>query len=134
MEVEAILQAVAGWAARQGHVCAVALVGSWARGAGDARSDLDLVVLSTDPGQLVERDGWWSFLGDGELVRTQAWGTVVERRVRLASALEIEFDIAPRAWARVPLEAGTRRVLSDGARSVYDPQRLLQRALASLET
>ena len=94
-------------------------------------SDLDLVILSDDPGQLIDRDGWWSFLGDARLIRTQAWGVVVERRLELAPALEVELNIASRTWARVPLDAGTRKVLSDGARPLFDPEGLLQRALAS---
>lgn len=132
-EVEGVLRAVAAWAAAQPDVCGLALVGSWARGDASMGSDVDLIMLSDDITRFTERDGWWSFLGDAKVVRTQAWGNVVERRLRLASAVEVEFGIAPRAWTQVPLDAGTRRVLSDGVLSLHDPEGLLQMAIASLK-
>jgi hypothetical protein len=95
-------------------------------------SDLDLVILSDEPDRLIGRDGWGSFIGGARFVRRQAWGIVVEVRLELASGLGVELDFAPATWARVPLDAGTRRVLGDGACSLHDPEGLLQRALASL--
>ena len=130
---ERICRAVTDWASTRPDVCAVALVGSWARGAAATASDLDFVILSDAPVLLTEREGWWAFLGEAELIRTQDWGIAVERRLRLPSGFEVEFTIAPRTWADVPLDPGTRRVLSDGARSLVDPERLLGRAIASLE-
>jgi hypothetical protein len=116
----------------QRHICGALLVGSWARGAATSSSDLDLLILSDEPGQLIHRDGWWSFLGSTRLILQRAWGPVVERRLILGSGLEVELGIAPRAWAQIPLDAGTRRVLSDGARLLHDPDGLLGRALSSL--
>ncbi len=130
---ERICRAVADWAPTQPDVCAVALVGSWARGAATTASDLDLVILSDTPLPLAEREPWREFLGDAQVIRALAWGIAVERRLRLPSGFEIELTIAPRTWADVPLDPGTRRVLSDGARSLFDPERLLGRAIASLE-
>jgi len=132
--VERICRAVADWASSRPDVCAVALVGSWARGAATTASDLDLVILSDAPLLLTQRERWWEFLGDAEVIRTQAWGIAVEHRLRLPSGFEVEFTIAPRKWTDVPLDPGTRRVLSDGARFLFDPERLLERAIASLES
>ncbi len=130
-EVERILRLVAEWAARRRDVRGVALVGSWTRGAAAMDSDVDLVILSDAAAELVQRDGWCSFLGGGRLVRSQAWGPVVERRVALASGLEVELDVAPVTWAQVPLDEGTRRVLADGARALHDPDGLLRAAIAA---
>ena len=133
LEVEKILRGASGWAASRRLVCAVAVVGSWSRGDADMESDVDIVILSDDPGLLIQTDGWWSFLADAEPICTRVWGIVVERRFGLASGLEIELDVAPRTWARIPLDEGTRTVLSNGARPLFDPEGLLQRAIASLD-
>jgi guanine deaminase len=131
-EVERLLARVAAWVAQEATVRAVALVGSWARGAATMDSDVDLVFVCQEPAALLLRDGWWSFLDGGDLVRRQQWGILAERRVRLASGLEVELGVAPLEWARVPLDAGTQRVLGDGARVLHDPARLLQGAIAAL--
>jgi predicted nucleotidyltransferase len=51
--VAEILIGVRGWAARQAGVSGVALVGSHARGAARADSDVDLVLLCEAPDDLV---------------------------------------------------------------------------------
>ena len=63
--------------------------------------DVDLVVLALDPSAYVNDDSWVeSVVGElAPLVRTMTWGTVTERRVRLASGLEVEFGFAPLSWA-----------------------------------
>jgi hypothetical protein len=65
------------------------------------------------------------------LIRTEQWGPVRERRFRLTSGLIVELGIAPSSWADDPLDQGTRRVLRDGHRIVYDTG-LLGRAAATV--
>jgi predicted nucleotidyltransferase len=115
-----IISDVAAWAKLDDSVRAVVLVGSYARGAERMASDVDLVVLSDTPGTLHDAR-WFGQLRPGtRLVRSKAWGPVRERRFRLASGLIVELGIAPASWADVPLDEGTRRVLSDGHRILYD--------------
>jgi len=45
-EANAIVSAVTGWAIERGDICAMALVGSWARGNPRQDSDIDLLLLS----------------------------------------------------------------------------------------
>ena len=47
--MESLLERAASWASTRGDVAALALVGSWARGAPRADSDVDLVLLTVDP-------------------------------------------------------------------------------------
>lgn len=131
-EVERILARVATWAGDQTHVRAIAVVGSWARRAASMASDLDLVIIGDHPTQFVDHEGWWSFVEDASLIRTQAWGSVTERRLRLPSGLELDIAVAPVAWACIPVDAGTRRVLAHGATRLYDPAGILQGAIAAL--
>jgi hypothetical protein len=49
MQAERILQIIVDWAKKQPTIQAVAVVGSHARGAARADSDIDLVLLATNP-------------------------------------------------------------------------------------
>lgn len=94
-------------------------------------SDVDLVVLSDSPESLQDA-AWFERLQPGaRLIRSEAWGPVRERRFRLMSGLILELGVAPSSWADVPLDEGTRRVLSDGHRVLYDTG-LLGRAAATV--
>jgi predicted nucleotidyltransferase len=126
-DVGSLLARAAAWADARDDVAAVALVGSWARGAERPDSDLDLVVLTDDPAGYLERDDWVDELQPGaELVATRDWGTIVERRIRLPSGLEVEVGIGRPSWADTsPVDPGTRRVVRDGMQALYDPRGLL---------
>jgi hypothetical protein len=106
-------------------VVGLLLVGSYARDAARPDSDVDLVLLTTDE-PAYRSDGWAAGLDLGEPVRTQAWGPILERRYVTRSGLEVEIGIGPPSWAATdPVDAGTRRVITDGARVLHDPTGLL---------
>ncbi|MGH7093607.1 MAG: nucleotidyltransferase domain-containing protein [Stellaceae bacterium] len=129
-----ILKAVLGWAKARQDVRGVALVGSHARGTTQSDSDIDVVVLVTAPAVFRGDSSWvdtieWSLAGG----RVATWsdedyGVVWSRRVRLASGPEVEISFAPLSWADItPVDIGTRRVVSDGCRVLYDPDGSLDR-------
>jgi GrpB-like predicted nucleotidyltransferase (UPF0157 family)/predicted nucleotidyltransferase len=131
-EVEALCDFLAAWARERPDGRALALVGSWARGAGRLDADLDVVVLADAPGELASSEDWLGELGLLPVVERRQWGPIAERRVRLPSGLEVEFGIGPPTWAGTdPLDAGTRSVIRDGLRSLHDPEGLLASARAS---
>jgi predicted nucleotidyltransferase len=131
-EVEAFLERATRWAARRPDVVALALVGSYARGADRPDSDVDLMVLTTDPARYLAREDWIGELGAERLVTTRSWGPVTERRLALPSDLEVEVGVAPPSWAAVDLvDAGSRRVMTDGNRILYDPAGLLAAFIAA---
>jgi uncharacterized protein len=122
------LEAVTAWAKLRSDIRGVALVGSHARGQPRADSDVDLLLLAENPSRF--RDPAW--LADLDLPparwRDEEYGPVWSRRVWLASGDEIELSFAPLSWADVsPIDPGTRKVVSDGCRILYDPDGLLQR-------
>ena len=130
-EVEGLLQRISRWAEQRIDVRALALVGSWARDAPDMDSDVDLVLLTDMPSHYIEREDWFNELGRGQLVRTLMWGAITERRFKLPGGLEVEFGVGRPAWAAVDaLDDGTRKVVSDGMRVLYDPDLLLTRLAA----
>lgn len=104
-EVERLLERACEWAA--------------------TRPDVDLSILTTEPGRYLEVEAWVRALGGGRVVETQAWGPLTERRFVLPSGLEVEAGIAPPSWASTdPVDPGTRGVVRDGFRVVYDPEGL----------
>jgi uncharacterized protein len=58
---------------------------------------------------------------------------VTERRLALASGLEVDLVIAHDSWAGTrPVDAGTRAVVRGGMAILHDPQRLLTELLGAL--
>lgn len=56
----------------------------------------------------------------GRVGRSEQWGPMHERRIRLASGLVVEFGLTTPEWAALPLDPGTTPVLSDGCKIVVD--------------
>ena len=126
-EVDRVLRDATVWASTRRDVAGVALVGSWARGTASDESDVDLVLLTDDPTGYTHREDWVAELfPSAQLMRTGDWGAIVERRLLLPSGLEVEVGVGSPSWAAVePLDEGTRRVVRDGLRVLYDPRELL---------
>lgn len=118
--VNALLVDVERWAAEHDGVKAVALVGSYAHGRERMASDVDLMILAEDPDALADGNWFVHIRPDVRFVRAANWGPVRERRFRLRSGLLVELNFATPSWADLPHDAGTRRVLEDGHRILYD--------------
>ena len=120
-----LLRELRKWAESDEAVAAVALVGSHARGDARPGSDVDLVVLSSSPAQLLEDRGWMTRFGVVRAAEDEDWGRVTSLRVWYANDLEVEFSLATPDWATSP-DDGTRRVASDGLRVLWDPNGLFE--------
>jgi predicted nucleotidyltransferase len=132
-EVETFVATLADWATERGDVIAVAIVGSWARGAAKRDSDVDLVVLTDNPSAYLEQEDWIAPLAPGaELLRTGDWGAIAERRLVLRSGLEVEVGVGLPSWAETaPVDPGTFAIVRDGFRPVFDPRGLLAELAAA---
>ena len=131
-EVEAILERLTRWAEQRRDVRALALVGSRARGTPRGDSDVDVVLLTDSPSSYIDHDDWLASVGGIRLLKTAEWGAITERRFAVQSGLEVELGVGAPAWASVnPLDDGTRRVVSDGMRALYDPEGVLAALAAS---
>jgi hypothetical protein len=135
--LESILEEVVRWAARRNDISAVALVGSWARGKARDDSDIDLVLLASDPLWFRQNDHWlndvdWRCIGSTVATwRDVDYGVLWSRHLRLADGTEIEIGFGPLDWASIdPIDPGTYRVIGDGCRILYDPQGLLHDLIA----
>ena len=132
MTVQHLLDTVCNWAEQQADVRAVALVGSHARGNARADSDIDLVILSTNPTRYVTDHRWIETFGGVLQSEVEDWGNVQSVRVFYRSGFEVEFGFAAVDWASLPLEKGTREVLQRGAMILLDRDGSLARALEGL--
>ncbi|MEV1286113.1 nucleotidyltransferase domain-containing protein [Micromonospora sp. NPDC049679] len=133
-EMAGVVERVTRWAEERADVVGLLLVGSYARGATRPDSDVDLVLLTTDEDRYAD-NAWTGDVGIGELTRVQPWGAVTERRFVTASGLEVEINIGSPDWARLdPVDPGTREVVSDGARPLYDPTATLAALIDACRT
>lgn len=128
-----ILETVTHWAMAVAEIRGLALVGSHARNTAGPDSDIDLVLLAENPNGF--RDAAWLTAIEWSRadVRAMKWsdeeyGVVWCRRIWFEPQGEVEFAFAPLSWANPsPVDKGTRRVVSDGLRALYDPDGLLKR-------
>jgi uncharacterized protein len=118
--VQQLLQAVGAWAAQRADVAAVLLVGSQARGQATPDSDVDLVILTNEPGRYFEDRAWLEDFGAVERSEPEDWGRVQALRVWYRDGPEVEFGLTTPDWAEEPLDEGTRRVLHPGFAVVFD--------------
>ncbi len=129
--LESLFQEVVHWAATDPRVQAVGLVGSHARREARPDSDVDLVILTDDPGRVLRSSSWPSLFGVVGSDSLEDYGKLVSRRVLYASGLDVEFGVSTPEWASDPDDA-TLVVARDGLRVLFDPKGLLQSLLARL--
>jgi hypothetical protein len=131
MGIDDLVSAVTDWARADGRVSGLVLVGSHARGAAEPDSDVDLVLLSVTPEDLLSDTAWVRSFGQVVSVRREQYGRVTSLRATYSDGAEVEFGVTDLGWASVPLDPGTQRVLADGAVALYDGGGLLAGLLVS---
>jgi predicted nucleotidyltransferase len=121
------LDRVTAWVAHQPTIAGMALVGSHARGAARPDSDIDLVLLCEEPHAYLAHTSWIYHFGAVARCHTEAWGVVTSLRVYYTEGFEVAFGMTTLAWAAVPVDPGTRHVVSHGMRMLWDREGLLGR-------
>ncbi len=129
VKVSRFLEDVTRWAAGQPSVAALALVGSYARGAARETSDVDLVLVATRPERYLEDQSWVRRFGAVVRQQVEDYGPVTSIRVWYADGLEVEYGVTGEGWAALPLDEGTRRVIADGMRVLFERGDILSRHL-----
>ena len=128
-----LLEGVRAWAADRPDVVAVALVGSWARGAARPDSDIDLVIVTHDVAGFFAFPGWLVHFGEPTDRIEETYGVLRALRVWYTDGPEVEFGVVPPAWcATDPVDPGTARVVLDGLVAFHDPDGLLARLVAAV--
>jgi len=118
--VQEFLSKVTQWGIASDNISAILLVGSHARGEARPDSDVDIVILAEIPGRYLDEQLWLERFGDPLRVSIEDWGLVKSLRVWYEGGLEVEFGFTSDAWLSIPMDAGTKNVLSDGFHLLVD--------------
>jgi Nucleotidyltransferase domain. len=128
-QVEIFLDKFVNWASSQPDILGVALVGSYARNAATESSDVDLVILATDPQSYLQDQTWVRQFGEPTRLQTEVYGSLTSIRAWYPDGGEIEYGITDETWAAVPLDEGTRQVIAGGMRVLFEREPILSRHL-----
>lgn len=133
LDINQFLTKFTEWAKDQEGILAVALVGSHARGVARTDSDVDLVIIIDKPEIYLNSDQWIKTFGEVKELKKEDYKLVQARRVFYESGLEVEYGITTPEWAKTdPVDEGTRRVVTDGAKILCDKNGLLQLLLDTI--
>jgi len=134
--IDRLLAQLNQWASLQSQILAVALVGSHARhpthpkGTARADSDIDIMLICTEPTKYLTDTSWLSEFGEVKSAEQEDWGLVQSLRVCFVDGQEVEFGFTTQEWVNTnPVDTGTIRVIRDGARVIHDPHGLLEKLI-----
>jgi len=113
------------WSMKRKDIQAAALVGSYARNAATDSSDVDLVILVDDPQKYLANTEWLRVFGIVITQKVEEYGKLTSLRAWYESGLEIEYGFTTRNWVKAPLDKGTKRVIDDGMRVLFENEALL---------
>lgn len=126
-DIRDFLNALVVWASDQSDVQAIALVGSYARGAAREDSDIDLVILTNQPAKYLDDIQWTERFGSLDKHQTEDYGKLISFRVWYLNGPEVEYGITTPDWAATPLDPGTREVILGGMIVLFEREILLSR-------
>ncbi len=138
-KLEEVLKVILDFARSNDQILALGLCGSHARGKARPDSDIDLSILVEDQ-QLFKKIDWIAQVDFGKInekiasLRDEVYGVVWSRHVLLTSQTEIEFSFADKSWADTDnLDEGTRKVVNDGYKILYDPHQILAKLVNKVQ-
>jgi uncharacterized protein len=134
-----IARGISEWARSRADIIALALVGSRARGSARPDSDVDFVILASDPSIYRTDSKWlteilWPPAGAGTVTWHDAnYGNAWSRHISLTDGTVVELTFVSADWARIePIDPGTRAVVRGGCRILWDPHAMLSRLVAAM--
>ena len=102
------------WSEYQNDIKGVAVVGSYARGEYNSKSDIDIVIISTNKEftlSIIQSDFHYSGIKSCSL---EEWGILTSLRVFYDNGLEVEYGVVTDQWVIEPLDEGTKNVVNNG--------------------
>ena len=113
------------WSKKRKDIRAVALVGSYARETATEVSDVDLVILTESPNEYITDTEWIKVFGRAITKEVEKYGKLTSIRVWYESGLEVEYGFTTRDWATPPLDKGTKQVIDNGMRVLFEKEKIL---------
>ena len=131
MNADELITKVAVWSQSDNRVLAAGVCGSHARGEARPESDIDLIILTADPGSLLEDYSWIYDFSPGARIAGPVEDYKLVQSVRVFyDDVEAEFGITDKAWAELPIDPEIAQVINDGLRILFDPEDRLREAIA----
>jgi predicted nucleotidyltransferase len=128
-KVNQFLSKFSNWCIAQPAIIALALIGSYARDTATESSDVDLVVIVNQPSRFLKDLSWIHGFGQMERYQIEDYGKLTSIRVWYKNGIEVEYGITDESWAALPLDEGTREVISGGMRVLFERGNILSRHL-----
>ena|ERR1051326_4065191 len=139
-ELNNIISEVNKWVKSKEDIYGLALVGSYARGNANDRSDIDFLVLTSQKESYRENKSWvneinWKVINfDIQSLKEQDYGLVWSCHIYLSETKEIEMGFGDRNWIDAALiDEGTKRVIKNGFKIIYDSEYLLKDILEKVQ-
>ena len=105
---------------------AILLVGSYARNKQHDKSDIDIMIITTDETRYFSDYKWINVIAEASAVEKENWGIVNTLRF-FSGNTEIELNISSTEWITLPLDPETERVLRDGYKIIFERNDSLHR-------
>lgn len=77
-------------------------------------------MLADKPGRYLQDTAWVEQFGAVVSQQVENYGKVVSLRVEYDDLPEVEYGLTTPDWATPPLDAGTRKVISDGIKILFE--------------
>jgi len=91
------------WASAQEDIQAIGLVGSYTRGAAREDSDIDLVILTSQPQKYLEDRTWIEHFGAVTNQQTEGYEKLISVRVWYQNGPEVEYGMTVPALPKTSL-------------------------------
>jgi predicted nucleotidyltransferase len=126
-KVRQFLSEFSRWAACQPDILATALLGSYARNEATRASDVDLVIIAREPKTYLKDTRWAQQFGAISRQQIESYGKVRSLRVWYLGGHEVEYGFTDEMWPALPLDEGTKKVISDGMQILSERGGILSR-------
>ncbi len=117
------------WASSQPDILATALLGSYARqNEATGASDVDLIIIAREPKTYLQDTRWAQHFGTISRQQIESYGKVTSLRVWYSGSHEVEYGFTDEKWSGLPLDEGTKKVISDGTQILSERGSILSRS------